>query len=255
MGDESVKDTSQVLEETTEDSQLDTDSVKTDTEGTEETEGQSIPYDRFKQVNSQKNEFKTKAEELEKKLNSYSWVDDFTKVLENNPEKEQMIIDIIADKKKEIKEAQDDGDVDEVTKLKNEVNQLKGAIDDDKQTRQTRIYKAYTDDFEAQIEGIERTSLLGSILMNATQSVLDSTHKGWRERHNPALVAKAYEKVRDELGTYLNKEKKDYIDNKTKSDSPDIGSGSSGSTVDKIPRGDEGKMSDWVSDFMTGKKS
>lgn len=242
---ESGQETSQVSDES-----LNTSAEMENTEE-KETEGQSIPYDRFKQVNTQKNEYKTKAEELENKMKSYSWVEDFNKVIAEDPSKEQKIIDILLGKDSAKKEETEE-EPDEITLLKKKIDELENGLNTDKKSQQDRIFASYEDDFQSQVKGIEKDSLLNVMLKMATQTVLDTKYKGWRERHIPNVMSNAYKDVRVEFDKYLNNEKKDYIDNKTKSDSPDIGKGQLGDTADKVPFGDDQKMQEFVSKFMTG---
>lgn len=218
------------------------------TENFEQEEGKSIPYDRFKQVIDQKNEFKTKYSEIEKKMQELAWVDDLNKVLAENPEKEKQIIEILMGNDKKAQE--DEEDLDEVTLLKRELAEIKGELTKNTESQQKKIYAAYEDDFQNNVKELtDKDSLLNVMLKMATQTVLDSKYKGWRERHIPNVVNKAYQDVQAELDKLFNNKKKDYIDNKTKSDDPDIGKGSLGSSIDKIPHDDPGKMREFVENF------
>ena len=244
--------------EVQEGSQQTDESVKTESSEQENQEGQAIPYERFKQVNAQKNEYKTKSAEYEKQLQEMAWVNDLNTILEKDPSKEKQIIDILMGKEAPKKDVEDE-DLDprdkEIAEIKAKMESLEGNISHNTEKQQNRIYASYEDDFQSKVEGVKKDTMLNTMLKMATQTVLDSEFKGWRDRHIPGIMDKAYAKVQDEFDTYLNTKKKDYIDNKTKSDTPDIGKGASGNAIDKVPIGDSDKMKEYAARFMKGEIS
>lgn len=241
--EESVKDTSQVSKESQESAATENTDFETDVS---EFDGETISKKAFLERLGKSKEKRTAAEQraidLEKKLQEYSWVDELNNRLAADPKLEKQMLKLLA-------EERDDEEVDEVTKLKKELKELREGFVKNTEKEQMKIYASYTDDFHNTV-GIKKGSRLSKSLLNAVTTVLDDSYEGWRDRYKSGLVAKAYEELKGELSTtLLNKEKKDYIDNKTKSDSPEIGKGRLGDAVDKVPYGDQPKMDKFIEDF------
>lgn len=261
--EESVKDTSQVSTENLGESQAVTEPNNSDFEtdlkefGDEESISKKAFLDRLSKSKEKRTAAEKKAEAAEaarllaeERLKNYDWVDNLTEILKNDPDKERKIIEILNAKQA----VEEDNDLDpaarELLEVKKELAELKGQVVQNTQQQQSRIYSAYEDDFQG-VVGVDKKSLLNTMLKNATATVLDEKFKGWRDRHIPSVVSEAYKQVEKEFDIYLNKQKQGYINNKTNSDSPEIGKGANADEVDKIPYGDDIAMKKYVAKLMT----
>lgn len=180
----------------------------------------------------------TRAAQLEQQLQEQAYLKNLEALITSDPEIERGVIDLLTKEKKQ-------AEVDPVLqKVEEKLNQYQ-------QKQQKAILKTYTDEFNDIVKNDMKTQKQAVWTKSMVQIELDNNFPGWREHHIPGLVEKVYKSVRDEWGKVFNGQKMDYIKNKISDTEPDIGKGTKGTKVDRVPIENDEDFHNWVASMMT----